>query len=381
MAVAPVNGGSVLRVPRGGRGQIVMAVLHPSAPGPLPKIAPLLIAALERSGWAVEETYWGSRRSDEGLALRMLDRSLELVMALGRLALRRGSILFVNTSHSGRSLVRDLPLILCAKGLGHRAIVLLHGSEPDLLRASPRSPFAFVSAMLARSANAVLLLSDEEMRAWQRRVPQGHFFLVANPYVKHMPQVSRRARTVPTILFVGRIIEAKGVLDLLQAFEEVAQTESCRMSLVGDGADLHAVSEWVRKHGLSDRVDLPGYVDGQELAQQYLDAVAFVLPTYSEGFPTVISEAMDAGLPIVTTRCRGMADRLAEGVNCLFVLPRDPHGLAAAVRRLLRDPDLREAMGEANRRQVEAFAPDVVVRDYLRALESVCGTPGRQLRT
>ena len=377
-----MNGGSGLRVPRGGRGQIVMAVLHPSASGPLPKIAPLLVAVLERSGWAVEETYWGSRRSDEGLARRLLDRSLELVIALGKLALRSGAILFVNTSHSGRSLVRDLPLILGAKCLGHRAVVLLHGSEPELLCASPRSPFAFASAMLARWADAVLLLSDEEVRAWQRHVPQGRFFLVANPYVKHMPQVSRRAHTVPTILFVGRIIEAKGVLDLLQAFEEVAQTESCRMSLVGEGEDLHAVSEWVRAHRLSDRIDLPGYVNGQELVQQYLDAVVFVLPTYhSEGFPTVISEAMDSGLPIVTTRRRGMADRLAEGVNCLFVLPRDPHGLAAAVRRLLRDPNLREAIGEANRRRVEAFAPDVVVRDYLRALESVCGTPGRQLRT
>jgi glycosyltransferase involved in cell wall biosynthesis len=172
-------------------------------------------------------------------------------------------------------------------------------------------------------------------------------------------------------LFVGRIIEAKGVFDLLEAFEEVAQTDSCRLSLVGDGEDRPAVSEWVREHGLSDRVDLPGYVDGNDLVQQYLDAAVFVLPTYSEGFPTVISEAMDAGLPIVTTPCRGMADRLAEGVNCLFVQPRDPHGLAVAVLRLLHDADLREIMGDANRRTVEAFAPEVAVRDYLRALESV----------
>lgn len=366
-----MSGESGLPQPRGGHGQIVMAVLHPTASGPLPKIAPLLVAALEKAGWAVEQTYWGSRRPDEGPVRRLLSRSLELVIALCKLARRRGAILFVNTSHGGKSLARDIPLILGARCLGHRTVVLLHGGDPERLCVSSRSPFAFASALMARSAAAVLLLSDEEARAWKRSVPQGRFFLVANPYVKHFPQIPRRVHGVPTILFVGRLIEAKGVFDLLEAFEEVAQTESCRMSLVGDGEDRDAVSEWVREHGLSDRVDMPGYVDGRELVQQYLDSVAFVLPTYAEGFPTVISEAMDAGLPIVTTRCRGMADRLAEGVNCLFVLPRDPHGLAAAVRRLLRDSNLRETMGEANRRQVEAFAPDVVVRDYLRALESV----------
>jgi glycosyltransferase involved in cell wall biosynthesis len=366
-----VNGGPGTPSPRGVHRQIVMAVLHPDAPGPLPKIGPLLVKALENAGWSVDETYWGSRSPDERPVHRLLSRVSELLAALGRLGRRKGAILFVNTSHTGKSLTRDIPLILGARCLGHPVVVLLHGSGPQDVRPSTMSPFSLASITMARSANAVLVLSDDERRAWERSVPKGRFFLVANPYERRFPTGPRSLHPVPTILFVGRLMKAKGVFELLQAFAELTETEPCRLSLVGDGEDGSAVLAWVREHGLSDRVDVPGYVDGPDLMQKYMDAVAFVLPSYSEGFPTVISEAMDAGLPIVTTRCRGMADRLEEGVNCLFVAPGDAHGLAAAVRRLLHDPELRDAMGKANRRRVEDFAPDVVVRDYVRVLESV----------
>jgi glycosyltransferase involved in cell wall biosynthesis len=349
-----------------------MAVLPPSARGPLPKIAPLLVRALEDSGWMVTQTYWGGRSGSESGATKLFGRLVDLAVALGRLAGRPGAILFVNSAHSWRGLLRDIPLLAGARCLRHGSVVLLHGSAPELLAASPRSPFAWASRAFARCADAVLVLSTEELDRWREGAPAGHFFLVSNPFEATMRDMPRTAHEPPGVLFVGRLMREKGVFDLAEAFRRVRQTEACGLSLVGDGPDAAQLGAWLREQGLIDQAPIHGYAEGPDLARHYESADIFVLPTYwSEGFPTVLAEAMDAGLAIVTTRMRGMADHLTDGVNCLFVEPRDPEGLAAAVTRLIRDPDLRSSMGEANREKVAAFAPDVVVADYLRTLDHV----------
>jgi glycosyltransferase involved in cell wall biosynthesis len=108
------------------------------------------------------------------------------------------------------------------------------------------------------------------------------------------------------------------------------------------------------------------------MAAIYRTGDVFVLPTYwVEGFPTAISEAMEAGLPIVTTRARGMADHLEEGVNAVFVPKRSPGELAEALERLLTDEPTRARMGSANRQKVAEFAPDRVAGEYLEALNSI----------
>ena len=115
-----------------------------------------------------------------------------------------------------------------------------------------------------------------------------------------------------------------------------------------------------------------GYVEGDTLAQLYEVSDVLVLPTYfGEGFPTVLSEAMSHGLAIVTTPVRGAADQLREGENTLFVAPRDPVRLAAALNRLLNDSALRADMGQRNRERVKGFSPSAVVPQYVEILRGV----------
>lgn len=355
-----------------------MAVLHPSAQGPLPKIAPLLIAALQRAGWGVRTTYWGGRRSDESLAEKVLVRSGELMVAVARLITRRDAVLFVNSSHSWRGFARDLPLLVVARCLGHATLVLWHGSQPDRVAGHRRSAFGVASALLVRSADAVLLLSQWEMNLLGAALPQGHFFRVTNPYVAKATMPHGAPAGPLTILFVGRVIAAKGVFELLEAFAGLSASHDCRLAIVGDGPDAPAVGAWLEERSLSARVDVPGYLNEARLLQRYASADIFVLPSHSEGFPTVVSEAMDAGLPIVTTTCGGMVDHLEEGVNCLFVTPGDAKGLRAAITRLLESPELRASMGAANSLRVREFAPDAVVAEYTRALDFVAASARRR---
>ncbi len=356
------------------RETIVMAILHPAAQGPLPKIAPLLVAALERAGWEVRTTFWGGRRANETLPEKLLIRSGELVIAIGRLIAHRDAVLFVNTSHSRKGLARDIPLLCAAKCVGRGTIVLWHGSEPHRVAEQPYSALGLASALLARCADAVLVLSQREIELLSSALPHGHFFRVVNPYLEKTSWPERSHQGSPTILFVGRVIRAKGVFELLEAFASLSATRDCRMVIAGDGPDLPVVRSWLKERGLTARVDMPGYLDEAGLMQRYVDADIFVLPSYSEGFPTVISEAMDAGLAIVTTPCGGMPDHLGEGVNCLFVKAGEARGLESAITMLLEQPELRAAMGAANRRRVREFAPEAVIGGYAQALDFVAAT-------
>jgi glycosyltransferase involved in cell wall biosynthesis len=117
---------------------------------------------------------------------------------------------------------------------------------------------------------------------------------------------------------------------------------------------------------------LTGFLSGSDLISRYQESTVFVLPTsWDEGFPTVLTEAMDAGLAIVTTPIRGAADHLVDGENVLFVESGDVDALAAAISTLLRDPALRDRMAAANRDVLRRFEPDVVAAEYFEILESL----------
>jgi glycosyltransferase involved in cell wall biosynthesis len=225
-----------------------------------------------------------------------------------------------------------------------------------------------------------MVLSTEEQRLWQafRRHPP--VFTVNNPFVgsdsysRHAVDAS--AAEVDRVLFVGRLLEAKGILDLLEAFATVVGQAKCELVVVGRGEHELRVRHEIGRLGLEEHVKMKGYLTGADLHREYAEAALLVLPSYwVEGFPTVLAEAMDAGLAIVTTRIRGAADHLVEGEHALFVEPKDARAIASAILKVLRDRALRERMGSANRQRVRIFDPEVVGAEYLHVLHSLTRLP------
>jgi glycosyltransferase involved in cell wall biosynthesis len=238
--------------------------------------------------------------------------------------------------------------------------------------------FKLATAVLLLLVDGVMVLSTEEQRLWQafRRHPP--VFAVKNPFVgtaasrRHAPS----AAEVDRVLFVGRLLEAKGIFDLLEAFSTVVGQARCDLVVVGRGEHERRVRREIVRLGLEEHVRMKGYLSGADLHREYAEATLLVLPSYwDEGFPTVLAEAMDAGLAIVTTRIRGAADHLVEGKHALFVDPRDVTAIASAILKLLRDRELSERMGSANRERVRIFDPEVVGAEYLHVLRSLTQLP------
>jgi glycosyltransferase involved in cell wall biosynthesis len=354
-----------------------------TVPGPIPTIARLLARGMREAGCTVEIAPWGRHSDGESAVAKAWGRIGEVLAARQRCRGATWDALLVHTSHDWKTLARDIPLVLACRGQARAIVLVVHGSRYEPLVAARLAPFSLATRLLVRLVDGVFVLSSEEQRHWSRLLPGRRFFVVANPFVGPAEPTlapgpgaggpgaaDRRARF--ELLYVGRLIEEKGAHDLVSAVARLGPSREVRLRLAGAGPDAERLRRRVAELGLGDRVELCGRVTGAALWDLYASADVCVLPTYwKEGFPTVLAEAMSAGLPIVTTPIRGAVDHLEDGVNAVFVPPKDPRALAAAIGDLLDDPARRAAMSRNNRAKVADFDPAVVARTYVDRLREI----------
>ena len=150
------------------------------------------------------------------------------------------------------------------------------------------------------------------------------------------------------ILFIGRLAAVKGVRLLLEAVATLrARHPGLTLTLVGDGPDRSGLEARAQALGLGDAVTFTGYLGEAGVAEVLARSDMLVLPSFAEGVPVVLMEAMASGLPVVATRVGGVAELVEDGVSGLLVPPGDAGVLAGAMDRLLADPDLCRRFGAA----------------------------------
>jgi glycosyltransferase involved in cell wall biosynthesis len=157
------------------------------------------------------------------------------------------------------------------------------------------------------------------------------------------------------LLFVGRLSAEKGVPLLVDATERLAHSfPGLRLTLVGDGPQRRGLEADVTRRGLGGRVVFAGYRSQAEVAEMLARSDILVLPSFAEGVPVTLMEAMAAGRPVVTTRIAGIPELVEDGVSGRVVAPGSVDDLVDGIAGLLRDPDGRRRMGAAGRDKVAA---------------------------
>jgi glycosyltransferase involved in cell wall biosynthesis len=155
------------------------------------------------------------------------------------------------------------------------------------------------------------------------------------------------------ILSVGQLVPIKAHRILLEAVARVArELAGVRLRLVGDGPERKGLEEYAISLGLGDRVRFEGALTFDRVVELYRLADLFVLSSFDEGVPVVLMEAMAMEVPCVATRITGIPELIRDGVDGLLVAPSDVEGLAEAILRLVRDPDLRLRLGKAARQRI-----------------------------
>ncbi len=187
------------------------------------------------------------------------------------------------------------------------------------------------------------------------------------------PASSKDLSQTFSIIFVGRLVEQKGVTYILQALKEIQFTEPAafekmQCAIIGDGPLRHSLESEARSLKVDKRISFLGWLDRNELPSRYASSSIFMMPSFEEGMPNTVLEAMASGLPIIATNNRGTNELVQDGVNGIVVNRHDE--LAAAILRLYHDPLKRKEYGANSRKSTMTRGWDVLAQSYLDLINS-----------
>ena len=175
------------------------------------------------------------------------------------------------------------------------------------------------------------------------------------------------------VLYVGRLVPFKGQAILLEAIAAIrARGIDAVLTVIGEGPSRGELERRRDELGLATAVTFAGAVGQDEIRRHYAAADAFCLPSFAEGVPVVLMEAMAMRIPVVTSRLMGIPELVDDDEDGLLVQPGRADELATALERLARDPELRQRLGRRGREKVIAeFDVRESGRQLARVFEAV----------
>ena len=192
----------------------------------------------------------------------------------------------------------------------------------------------------------------------KRADPNSEFMVIPNGVeTRRFTPVKRQANPKVKILFIGRLIQRKGLQRVVQALPQIRSlvSQPFEVEVVGTGSYQTVLEEQAKKLGVFDLIRYVGIVPYDQLEKSYQNADIFVLTSLSEGMPAVILEAMGCGLPVVASDVGGNNEIVHDGENGYLVSGDDVETLAKRLAALIDDAELRESMGNKSRELARSY--------------------------
>lgn len=181
----------------------------------------------------------------------------------------------------------------------------------------------------------------------------------------------RPAGHVVRLLFLGWLEKEKGIFELLEACSALSDSHEFRLVIAGKGRAEEAARACVERASLSDRVEFAGWVQGEGLERLFAASDVLVLPSWAEGLPNAMIEAMAARLAVIVSAVGNVPDVVEDGREALLVPPRSVEVLRDAIRRVLDDPALLDALADTGHAFVkEHYAVEPAIGVLSRVIET-----------
>ena len=182
---------------------------------------------------------------------------------------------------------------------------------------------------------------------------------------------NQKEAKIKRLLFVGWLEKSKGVNELLNSFNEVSRKYDLELHIVGDGNYMPEAVSFVVEHELKDKVIFHGWLRGNDLEMQYANADVFVLPSYSEGFPNSMMEAMASGLPVIVSKVGVVPEVISNNVDGLLIEPRSVQNITAAISMLCVNPQKAKTLGfNAYSKVLKKWDPEIQAEKLIEAINS-----------
>jgi glycosyltransferase involved in cell wall biosynthesis len=253
---------------------------------------------------------------------------------------------------------------------------------------SKKNPFnRFVKKIIIKKSNACLAYGsyakdflikygakDKNIFICSNAVDNEFFFKCTKRYKKETGQIKKQLVVGQNkiILYIGQLIDRKGIFDLLKAFKLVKkEIQNVSLLIIGSGPIEIKLKQYCRENKLTD-VLFMGFKQKDELIKHYAIADIFVLPSSNEVWGLVINEAMACGLPIITTNQVGASgDIVKNGVNGYIIEPKDSEMLSKKMLKILKNDNLKEQMGQRSRQIIEDWGIKQGLNGTLKAINHI----------
>ena len=268
-----------------------------------------------------------------------------------------------------------IPCGYIAMKLGLPYIVSLRGSDVPFYNERFKWPdklvFRRLSRVIWRKAQYVIALSNDLIQLARNTTKTQKISVIYNGInIKEFyPDVEKNKQEKSfNILFIGRLIERKGLIYLLEALQQItAEYPQTKLLVAGDGPMKMEYENYVKNNGLSGKVEFLGIVKHDYIAELYRRAHVFVLPSLNEALGNVTQEALASGLPIVTTKT-GAAELIDD--NGFIIAKKSAKEIAEALRKIIEDENLRKKFSARSRELAENMSWENTAKKYYELFES-----------
>jgi glycosyltransferase involved in cell wall biosynthesis len=305
-----------------------------------------------------------------------LSEAITLMKALVRfisiLLLKEVDIVHIHSS-CYVSFYRKTLFLILSKILRKKVIFHLHsGTFYDFFYRARGINRIFINCVFSNSNRLVVLCDD-----WKSKLEED--YLLNNVEVISNPSsITSRFNSCPSIkedgevkiLFMGFLMKSKGIFDLIDVAESLKELNT-KFVVCGKGEEERKFLKEVSSRSLDNRIDFLGWVSGERKIETYEDADILFLPSYREGIPMVILEAISFGIPIVSTNISGILDVVDDGREGFLLQPGDIQGFAQRLEDLIRNAELRSELAKNSLERSKEFGRQRIARKWIDLYEEL----------
>ncbi len=272
---------------------------------------------------------------------------------------------------SRNSFIRKSYYIRLAKRLNSKIVIHMHGGQFDKFywnESNDRRKKHITNIL--NKADVVIALGER----WEKSIKEYcDSEIVVIPNSINVNKINLYNKNSNNILFIGRLEKDKGIYDLINAFKKVVSNiENINLILAGDG-EKEKVNNILEKYGLTKNVVLKGWVNKDEIDRLLGEASLFLLPSYDEGMPISILEAMSFGVPIISTNVGSIPEVITDE-NGILINPGDVDKLSDSIEFLFKDENLRNKISNNNYKKIiEEYNTEINNNKLLNLYKEILG--------
>lgn len=259
---------------------------------------------------------------------------------------------------SDASFWRKRIFIIIAKSFGKQIVYHMHGGGFKLFASKhPRTV-----RNLLKKCDCIVALSTIWSTYFENEYKHPHVVVIRN-IIEQPVYNPFKCDECSTLLFLGKICQEKGIFDLLELLAEYKSVYEDKLRLIiGGNAETERLTSFINQHSLQEMVRFEGWIFGDKKRELLNQVDAFILPSYIEGLPISILEAMSYHLPIISTNVGGIPEIVKDGINGFLIEAGNKYQLKESIDKLIANKELREKMGDESAQMVKEYLPEHVMR-------------------